>query len=118
MPDWKGSQRREELPPDWPATVLRILTRDHHRCQWIRNDTGRRCLKPARDVDHRTPHSEGGTDHDTNLWALCGYHHDRKSGREGGIASGKSRRATRTARRAAHPGLVECRDRMIPRRSS
>lgn len=103
---WKGSNRRAELPPDWPVTILRILRRDHHRCQWIRYDTGRRCLAKARDVDHRIAHSDGGTDQDSNLWALCQYHHERKTGTEGGIASGKARRAKRDAAKPQHPGLM------------
>jgi 5-methylcytosine-specific restriction enzyme A len=103
---WKGSNRRALLPTNWTTEIVpRILTRDHHRCQWLRYDTGRRCLRTARDVDHVIPHSQGGTDHDSNLQALCQYHHRLKTGREGGTASGVSRRAKRDATKPVHPGL-------------
>lgn len=104
---WKGSDRRHTLPANWGQTCLRILNRDHHRCQWVRQDTDRRCLAKAHDVDHRTPHSEGGTDDDSNLWALCTWHHARKTGIEGGTASGVARRAKRDAAKAIHPGLMD-----------
>lgn len=103
---WQGSDRRSQLPPDWPAVVLRILKRDHHRCQWVRYDTDKRCLRHATDVDHILPYSQGGTDVDANLQALCPYHHKKKSGREGGLASGISRRAARDAAVPLHPGLM------------
>jgi 5-methylcytosine-specific restriction endonuclease McrA len=103
---WKGSDRRTTLPPDWAATTLRILRRDHYRCRHIRYDTGRPCGKRATDVDHEEPHSEGGTDDDTNLRALCPYHHLQKTGREGGVASGKARRAKRDQSKPLHPGLI------------
>ncbi len=110
MPNWKGSTRRASLPANWGATCLRILTRDHHRCQWIRYDTGKPCLAPASDVDHIQSHADGGTDDDANLWSLCGYHHDRKTGYEGGKASGRARAATAAARKTQkpqHPGLID-----------
>lgn len=103
---WVGSNRRQSLPPDWPQTVLRILRRDHHRCQWVRHDTERRCLAKAHDVDHITPHSQGGTDHDSNLMALCTFHHRKKTGIEGGTASGKAKRARAEAEKPIHPGLL------------
>ena len=106
MPNWEGSDRRSTLPPDWAVTVLRILRRDHHRCQWIRQDTGRRCLAKARDVDHKLSHKDGGTDDDSNLWALCEWHHRRKTGQEGGRASGIARRAKAEAAKPSHPGLM------------
>jgi len=106
MPNWQGSDRRDTLPADWAQITVRILRRDFHRCQHIREDTGRRCLAQARDVDHIIPHSQGGGDDDGNLQSLCPYHHLRKSGREGGLASGRARRARRDAARPLHPGLM------------
>src|SRR6185312_6286195 len=106
MPNWEGSDRRQTLHPDWPVRKLTTPRRDHHRCQWVRYDTGQRCLAHANQVDHITPYSEGGTDDYSNLQSLCEYHHLRKSGREGGIASGKSRRAKATAAKPIHPGLL------------
>lgn len=107
MPNWEGSKRRSTLPDDWAVTTLRILRRDFHRCQHIREDTGKRCLGQARDVDHIIPNSQAGSDADSNLQALCEYHHRQKSGREGGRASGKARRAKRDAAKPLHPGLMD-----------
>lgn len=115
MPDWVGSDRQYTLPPDWDQIVARIKRRDGNRCQWIREDTQRRCLRRADGgVDHITPHSQGGTDDDSNLMALCGYHHRRKTGIEGGTASGAARRAKRDAAKPLHPGLLAERPRVEP----
>jgi 5-methylcytosine-specific restriction endonuclease McrA len=107
MPNWIGSNRRTLLPADWPTIVKRILIRDHHRCQHVREDTQRKCGRRATDVDHITRPADGGTDDDSNLQALCSYHHGQKTGREGGIASGRSRQAARDAAKPLHPGLLQ-----------
>ncbi|BDI23537.1 hypothetical protein L3i23_23130 [Herbiconiux sp. L3-i23] len=102
MPGWKGSNRRAQLPTDWPQIRAAILDRDSHRCQHVRTDTGQRCLRPARQVDHYVP----GNDHrPSNLRALCDWHHNQKSGREGGTASVAARRA-RKPKSPQHPGLL------------
>lgn len=106
MPDWKGSDRRQTLPTNWPEITLRILRRDHHRCQHVRQDTGRKCGRQARDVDHVISYKDGGSDDDSNLQALCTWHHRQKTGREGGTASGRSRRAKRDAVKPIHPGIM------------
>lgn len=106
MTGWKGSQRRAELPPDWHITQPRILRRDHHACQHVRADTGRKCGARARDVDHIVPHHLGGGDEDANLQALCPHHHSKKSGQEGGIASGKARAKKAAGSKPLHPGLL------------
>jgi 5-methylcytosine-specific restriction protein A len=110
MPGWRGSDRRTQLPNDWGVTTLRILTRDFHRCQWVRVDTGTRCLAPnSHDVDHIIRPDDGGTDEDSNLQTLCFFHHQRKSSYEGGKASGVSRRAAadrKKSQRPPHPGLM------------
>lgn len=124
MAGWKGSTRRETLPPDW-ATRIRpaVLDRDDQRCTWLHrhsdNDGGfadylagnyrptRRCAAPARDVDHWGPRH----DHRVEMCrALCGAHHDRRSGKQGGQASVASRRRMAQQRirpTAPHPGLRE-----------
>lgn len=106
MAGWKGSTRRSALPPDWHITQPRILARDGYQCQHIRNDTGRPCLAPARDVDHIVSNGQGGSDADSNLESLCTYHHGQKSGREGGLASGVARRKKAKATGRRHPGLL------------
>lgn len=104
MPGWQGSDRRERLPADWHITQPRILERDRHQCRHVRSDTGRECGAHARQVDHRVP----GDDHsDANLFAICDWHHAQKSGREGGTASGKARRAKRDEAKPQHPGVME-----------
>jgi 5-methylcytosine-specific restriction endonuclease McrA len=106
MPGWKGSNRRQTLPRDWPARVAHVLNRDRRRCRHIREDTNRPCGLPANQVDHVIPHDEGGTDAYSNLQALCEWHHNRKSGAEGGRASGRARAAKKAAEKSVHPGLL------------
>ena len=106
MTGWAGSNRRQSLPPDWHITQPRILSRDGYQCQHRREDNQRLCLMRARDVDHILSHAEGGSDADSNLMSLCSYHHLKKSGGEGGRASGVSRRAKSAAAKPKHPGLL------------
>lgn len=106
MPNWEGRNRRQTLPPDWPARVAHVLKSDKHRCRHIRTDTGRYCNAPARDVDHIISYADGGTDDYSNLQALCAWHHGQKSGREGGLVSGRVRAAKRDAAKPLHPGLM------------
>ncbi|KOG26808.1 HNH endonuclease [Streptomyces viridochromogenes] len=104
MPNWSSSDRRERLPADWPKIRLRVLRRDGHRCT-ARDQYGERCEELATDVDHIVP----GDDHrETNLRALCGFHHQAKSSREGALALAAQRRriGKRFKRTEAHPGLL------------
>ncbi|MEU7030061.1 HNH endonuclease [Streptomyces sp. NPDC046275] len=104
MPNWSSSDRRERLPADWPRIRIRILRRDGHRCTH-RDQYGERCEELATDVDHIVP----GDDHqETNLRALCGFHHQAKSSREGALALAARRRriSKRFKRTEAHPGLM------------
>jgi 5-methylcytosine-specific restriction protein A len=103
MPNWQGSDRRDRLPADWPLRRAFVLDRDGHSCRHIREDTGRPCGVPAHDVDHIRNNDDHGYH---NLQALCEYHHRQKSGREGGLASGKSRQRAKEARAPKHPGLI------------
>lgn len=96
-PAWEGSTRRRRLPPDWETIRRRILRRDGWRCTAV--DDGRRCSRPASDVDH----VQHGDDHrPSNLASLCSYHHRKKSSAEGNAA-----RERPTMRRPPepHPGL-------------
>lgn len=107
MPGWSGSNRREELPRDWESVIRpRILQRDGFRCQHIRFDTDEKCGRYANQVDH----IKGKWNHsDSNLQALCHYHHLQKSGAEGGRASQSARRARQgpTVGARKHPGIVD-----------
>lgn len=80
------------------------MRRDGHRCTHT-DINGARCHEPATDVDHVSP----GNDHrDSNLRALCSWHHLKKSGAEGARAKAANlRRQDKKFRRSeAHPGLV------------
>ncbi|MFE2912831.1 HNH endonuclease [Kitasatospora indigofera] len=101
---WSTSRRRATLPPDWQATRRRILDRDHSQCVWERASTGRVCGRPATQVDHIVRPADGGSDEDTNLQALCRWHHQAKSSSEGGQASAAAR-PSRSRPVEAHPGL-------------
>lgn len=97
---WAGSNRRQQLPPDWPAIRRRILQRDGHQCTALMGD-GTRCPERARDVDHLGDRH----DHrDENLTSKCGWHHGRKSSAEGNAAR---RRWSSRRKSEPHPGLKE-----------
>lgn len=101
-----GSQGRRSvpLPKGWARrTRPRILRRDGHACQWP-VVTGGICGAPATDVDHITPAHLGGADADDNYWALCRWHHDRKTGREASAVAHAKPPRSRPAE--AHPGLL------------
>jgi len=100
--NWAGSNRRDSLPIDWPATRKRIFARDGYRC----TDTteGERCAKRASHCDHVIPHYQGGTDDDSNLTSKCPKHHFRKSSQEGAEAM-RAQRAKLTRPAPKHPGM-------------
>ena len=94
---WANSNRRAELPTNWPALRRRILNRDQHRCTETTAD-GTRCTAHATDVDHT------GDKHDHRmemLRSLCSWHHDRKSSAQGNAAQ-QRRRPT-----PQHPGITD-----------
>lgn len=101
MSGWvdRPTDRRSTLPSDWWKRRGHVFKRDHKRCQHIRYDTGRKCLAVATDVDHigdRDDHSY------ENLQSLCGFHHDQKTGAQGGNAAAANRRNKPAPR---HPGI-------------
>ena len=85
--------RTHPLPPDWPAIRAGILHRDRGRCQT--------CGAKATQVDHVLPAHQGGTDHPTNLAAICDPCHRSKTGREA-----RARQGSRKRPPEAHPGLL------------
>ena len=99
---WEGSTRARRLPGTWRSTIVpRIMSRDSRQCQWP-TDTGI-CAWPATDIDHKI----AGDDHrDENLWALCRWHHERKTSAEG--AQQRRNNGYARERRAVekHPGLI------------
>lgn len=103
---WAGSNRRARLPKNWPTIRKHVLERDDFSCQFI-TDSGIKCLNRANQVDHIVPNDD---DSYTNLRALCEWHHNKVSGRQGAAAFMKQRRETRqrfnAPRHEAHPGLT------------
>lgn len=98
---WQDSDRRAELPANWPELRAAVFRRDGYRCT-ARDRRNQRCPEVATDCDHVIP----GNDHAmTNLTSLCADHHAHKSALEGVAA----REAKRTARRRPaekHPNAL------------
>jgi 5-methylcytosine-specific restriction protein A len=103
---WRNSQRRERLPPDWPQI-----------CQAVREVYGTNCYQCGHDDASDTDHVNRGDDHRIeNLRPICGKQckqcadehrtpcHVAKSSREGGQAAqaAKPKRAREPER---HPGM-------------
>ncbi|ADD43866.1 HNH endonuclease [Stackebrandtia nassauensis] len=98
---WHGSNRAAQLPGDWPRRRAIVLERDGYRCTRIRADDTR-CPEPATDVDHIKP----GNNHELdNLTALCQWHHQKKSAREGGRAAWMNRPPKKRPAEK-HPGAL------------
>lgn len=97
-------RRSAPLPKGWHRIRQRILRRDGWVCQWL-VATGGLCGEPANQVDHKVGAAQGGDDHsDSNLWALCEWHHNRKTGGEASAVA-----HTRPPKRRpteGHPGLI------------
>lgn len=90
---WATSQRRQQLPPDWPTIRQRILERDHHRCT--------RCASTHRLEIH---HQGAGDDHrDEMLVTLCHRCHATETAKQAAAARQPRPSAKRPAER--HPGL-------------
>lgn len=103
MTSWANSERRSQLPADWPKRVAQVKKRDGGRCRWILPLSGARCPRPGVDVDHRYgPHRHSLDD----LWLLCREHHDKKTALEA-IRGKRAKRARGRPRRTEepHPGL-------------
>ena len=105
---WSSSRRRERFNPDWPKVRAFVLRRDGNRCQWpVKDDFGnvRLCGAPANEVDHKRRDGVRDDDSLDNLWALCRWHHQRKTEGE----SAESRRMNSERRREkrwySHPAF-------------
>lgn len=103
---WETSDRRNELPSDWPKRRLECLEADGHRCvwpgRWAKKRGVKQCGEPATDVDH----VRRGDDHSPgNLQSLCKWHHMWKTARESAAARAEQRKKLRHPAPAKHPGL-------------
>lgn len=92
---WEGSDRKDELPPNWNSEIRpRILRRD----PW--------CMKCRRAPSVEVDHILRGNDHrDRNLQGLCTQCHAAKSSREGNDAQRRIRLARWRPKRP-HPGIL------------
>ncbi|WP_366942272.1 HNH endonuclease signature motif containing protein [Amycolatopsis sp.] len=97
---WQRAQRRVHSR-EWHRTMAIVARRSHGRCEVVEN--GQRCGAPARDTDHVTPHSAGGSDRVENARRICDTHHRAKSAAEGLAARGVGPRTLRPV--PPHPGL-------------
>jgi 5-methylcytosine-specific restriction protein A len=87
-------RRTQPLPPGWQLTRARILERDDYRC-YI-------CGVPGcRAVDHIRPVSQGGSDDDANLAAICDRCSKHKTALEANAAKPKRKRP-----QGRHPGII------------
>lgn len=83
---WAGSNRRDELPPDWPKLRVVQLKKDGYRCTW-RLPSGARCPRKATDVDHY----DDKDDH-SKLRSLCAHHHLKRTSKQANDAKRPPRR--------------------------
>lgn len=93
MTGWSPHRDRK----GWASTRQRILTRDQHVCY--------QCGAHANEVDHITPLSQHGTEHDDNLAAICNPCHKTKTAREANQA--RRTKYTRQRQPEPHPGRLQ-----------
>lgn len=77
--DRRGSASERGYGSAWTKLRHRIMQRDCGLCQPCRQ-AGR--VSQAKQVDHIVPKSNGGTDSEDNLQAICTACHKAKTGRE------------------------------------
>ena len=81
----RESRQARGYGSEWEKARKRVMQRDAGLCQPCIAQ-GR--TTPAHAVDHVTPKFEGGTDHETNLQAICGDCHREKTAAESRRARG------------------------------
>lgn len=95
---WEHSNRRAELPADWPARRAKVRARAGGRCEVV--EGGVRC--PARGAE--CDHVIRGQDHRlSNLQWICPGHHSTKTRAEAAEARGAQPKTTRPPE--VHPAL-------------
>lgn len=91
----KASRHARGYGREWDKLREKIMLRDLRLCQQCKREGA---LRPAHSVDHITPKSEGGTDAEDNLEALCRDHHMAKTREEScrarGVAPPRKRQKT------------------------
>lgn len=97
------TDRRETLPPDWPARRASTFARDGYQCVHVREDNEQRCTETTNlECDHIGDRGDHSLD---NLRTLCRYHHAKRSGGQGGVASATRKRKKYTRPAEEHPPL-------------
>lgn len=91
---------KQPLPTNWASITHHILRRDAHLCYIQSGD----CTQHATEVDHIIPRAEGGSDHPTNLAAVCATCHAFKTKQE--RLRGIARRPRARRPPESHPGLA------------
>lgn len=81
----RGNRHQRGYGSDWEKIRKQVLKRDQHLCQPCHIE-GR--LTVANQVDHIIPKARGGTDDPTNLQAICGWCHKKKTANEGRYRKG------------------------------
>lgn len=85
------TDRRETLPPDWPARRAKTFARDGYQCVHVREDTEQRCNETTNlECDHIGDRGNHSLD---NLRTLCRYHHAKRTGGQGGTAAAVRRKS-------------------------
>ena len=100
MTGWEGSQRRDELPDNWPELRREVIRRARGQCEWRLPKTGKRCPRRGTDVDHF-----GGKHDHTKLRLLCTEHHAKHTAKQAKEARIAFKRRGRRASEA-HPGSM------------
>ena len=101
---WASSNRRSELPPDWPERRKKRFEIDRWRC--TADTPYGRCGAPATECDHvgdKLDHSM------SNLTSLCAPHHRAKTQRQAAEARAAALEWRKAAARRPperHPGAL------------
>lgn len=78
--DHGGKNRHERgYGNKWDQIRKAALIRDDYLCQRCKAEG---VYTSAKDVDHKIPKAEGGTDHLSNLESICPPHHKQKTNQE------------------------------------
>lgn len=105
MANWRGSTRKQRLPPNWSTLRRQAKERAGGICEMI--EYGYRCTEVGTDCDHIEP---SGSDDLSNLQWLCRAHHLKKTGRDShylrrkAIAKAKWRNDRRFGHEEKHSG--------------
>lgn len=103
---WEGSDRKQFLPSNWNSLRQKRFELDGFRCTFV-DSSGRRCKRIPTDCDHLGDREDHRIE---MLTSLCGWHHSRKSGRQGAAGRERRRRRRKThwksLRDEEHPGLL------------